>query len=147
MIAEIQSTVCARLKNYCYQIKDYFFVYPKKSIAMVIVSLVWTFCGVVTVDHFEDEGYMIFFIKEKPTLFQFKFRDSYRSDAYGAEVEWRKRQDDYGNWLMTSPEFEEFADYCWHRFGISDTGRLDNYDLCVVKSGKDKGSSKWPWPY
>lgn len=102
---------------------------PKMTSLLVIIFLLWTFCGWVYSDDFENEGYVDFFVKMKPTPFHGRFRDSYASDN-GEEHAVALLRDKNGNWLPKTTQFEEYALYCWHRYGIANTAKSENLEAC-----------------
>lgn len=106
---------------------------PKTACFLAIVFVLWTFCGWVYNADFEDEGYVDFFVKTNPTPFHSRFLDSYNSDTY---EEWvtRSLQDKNGHWLLKTKEFEEYALYCWHRYGIAHTEKSENVEDCRKRS-------------
>jgi len=115
-------------------------------VLIALVSAGLAFIGVLYVDRFEEEGYMEFFIKAKPSLLIFSFADPYATDLYGYDNShtYKIRQDAEGNWLPGTKEFTEFSRYCFYRYGVSEVSQTSKRQEC--RSMSEQGRNvRWPY--
>jgi len=94
-----------------------------------VVSLaIWWNIGLVE-RYDENDSSTFLFIKEKPTLAFFFINPSYWVGV-GDDSRLATIISSDGGWIRGSSFFDEFAAYCWHRFGISDITSAKAVETC-----------------
>lgn len=104
--------------------------------ALIFGLTCWLFIGILRTDR-ENSITNQLFVKKKPT-FQMVFRNPCESVPRSEEHDYRKRQDENGNWLPNTQEFFEYIQYCRYKFGISTQARTDAEKECPRLEAIDK---------